>query len=142
MSRSLNSSVNLGDMPIRARADLVEALTVTKHASANTTYSALIPIAFDTSTGKYKIYDQTDGANGGNEIQGFLDPQTGPQELQTAADHTLAVMTKGEISDFDDISAVVLAELGVAVVDFKADLLASRLREKGIRVKNLSGFNR
>lgn len=132
--KNLNSSANLSDGPLLAVSHRTEAVKLTAHASADTDLAPLTPIAFDTATGKYVVY-ANGAANSGNRIVGFVWPDL--QVQTTASDPTVTIMVEGEIYDYSKIPTN-----GASASNFLADFHASKLREKNITVKKVSGFFR
>jgi len=132
MSRPLNTGpTSLKTAPKRYTASRIEALQITQHATADTTRKALTPIAKNTSTGLYAVYENA-GANDIDKIIGFSAPDDWIQLNGSTV--ITSVMVAGEV-EYADIE-----KLGVLDATFKADLLASGLDKRGIYVKGVDGF--
>jgi hypothetical protein len=114
---------------LRAQATSVQPKTL---AGGTGTVAKLTPLAFNTQTGFWVIWDQ-DGTNGTNTIQGFLWPDS--HTLVNGSETIANVMLGGRIH-VDDIPVVVanysLAQLKTA--------LRSGIREKGFIIEGLDAF--
>lgn len=132
MAKSLNKSLDpLGSAIPRYQATRIESILIAAHATQDTERKPLTPIARDSSTGDAVVYEQG-GANNRDKIIGFTVTDTWTQ-LNADPVHT-GVMVEGEV-EYADIE-----KLGVSDALFKADLLASGLRQNGIHVKGLDKF--